>query len=77
MIKINIPYFPAKKPPPLFLNFWWSKVWGGGLYDEHKTKTVFFRNQKFGMILEDSAVDFFEEVSEPKEMTDDDSTFSP
>ena len=24
-----------------FLKFWWSKVWGGGLYDEHKTKTVF------------------------------------
>ena len=64
--------------PPLFLTFWWSKVWGGGLYDEHKTKTVFFRIQNFGMTLDDVAVDFlFEEVSEPEEMTDVDSDFSP
>ena len=35
----QVPYIPAYKPP--FLNFWWSKVWVGGLYDEHKTKTVF------------------------------------
>ena len=67
------------------MNFWWSKDWGGGLYDEHKTKT-FFQNKNFGMItihpfddeLDDVAVDFhFEEVSEPEEMTDDDSDFSP
>ena len=46
----------------------------------------FFQNQTFGMItihpfddeLDDVAADFlFEGVSEPEEMTDDDSDFSP
>ena len=60
--------------PSPFLNFWWSKVWGGGLYDEHKTKTV-FQNQNFGIHpydqLDDVAVDFlFDEVSEPEDITD-------
>ena len=49
-------------------------------------RRLFFQNQNFGMItihpfddeLDDVAVDFLvEEVSEPKEMTDDDSDFSP
>ena len=26
---------------PPFLNFWWSKVWGGGLYDEHTVNQQF------------------------------------
>ena len=60
----------------------WSKIWGRGLYDEHKTKTVFFQNQNFGIHpndeLDDVAVDFiFEEFLEPEEMTDDDSGFRP
>ena len=58
------------------------KSWGGGLYDEHKTKTV-FSDQNCGLHpydddMDDVAVDFlYEEVSEPEEMTDDDSDFSP
>ena len=36
-----IPYIPANNLPPFFLNFWWSKVWGGGLYDEQK-RNIFF-----------------------------------
>ena len=62
---IELPYIPAYNPP-LFLNFWWSKVCGRGLKDEHKTKT-FFQNQNFGMStihpfddeLDDVAVDQF------------------
>ena len=85
-----IPYMLAYTSP--FFNFRWSKVWWGGLSNEHKTKTVFSESKFWhdfwiseeGTIhpyydeLDDVAVDFlFEEISEPEEMTDDDFDFSP
>ena len=63
---------------PPFFEFLVVKSLERGLYDEYKTKTVFFRNQNFCMTLDDVAFDFlFEEDSELDEMTDDDSNFSP
>ena len=53
---------------------------GGGLYGEHKTKTVFSESKFWHDLIENikSPLDFLsEEVSEPEEMTDDDSDFSP
>ena len=77
MIKINIPYIPAKKPPPPFLSFWWSKVWGGA-YTMNIKRRQFFSESKFWHDFRGCCSWFlFEEVSEPEEMTDDDSTFSP
>ena len=68
--------FRQISPPPF--EFLVVKSLERGLYDEHKTKAVFFRNQNFCMTLDDVAFDFlFEEDSELKEMTDDDSNFSP
>ena len=63
-------------PPP----FW---IFGGqkfreGLIRRTQDEDSYFRNQNFCMTLDDVAFDFlFEEVSEPEEMTDDDSNFSP
>ena len=33
--------YSGKEAPSPFFEFLCSKVWGGGLYNEHKTKTVF------------------------------------